>query len=64
MELDNTIEGMVALRDIKGDKFNFDETKYRVIGEHTKKAYNIGDRVKVQLIKCTPEIRAIDFIFI
>ena len=64
VELDNTIEGMVALRDIKGDKFNFDETKYRVVGEHTKKTYNIGDRVKVQLIKCTPEIRAIDFIFI
>ena len=64
VELDNTIEGMVALRDIKGDKFNFDETKYRVIGEHTKKVFNIGDRVKVQLIKCTPEIRAIDFVFI
>ena len=64
VELDNTIEGMAALRDIKGDKFNFDETKYRVVGEHTKKTYNIGDRVKVQLIKCTPEIRAIDFIFV
>ena len=64
VELDNTIEGMVALRDIKGDKFNFDETKYQVIGEHTKKIFSIGDKVKVQVVKCTPEIRAIDFILV
>lgn len=64
VELDNTVEGMIALRDIKGDMYHFDESKYRVVGEHTKKTFVMGERVKVQLVKCTPEIRAIDFILV
>ena len=64
VELDNTIEGLVAMRDMKDDRYIFDEEKYRIVGEHTKKIYNIGDKVKVQLVKCTPEIRAIDFILV
>lgn len=64
VELDNTIEGMIALRDIKGDHYVFDEMKYMVLGEHTKRTFRLGDRLKVQLVKCTPEIRAIDFILL
>ena len=61
VELDNTVEGMVSLRDIEGDRYVFDESKYVVVGEHSKKIYRIGDKVKVQLVKCTPEMRNIDF---
>ncbi len=61
VELDNTIEGMVAYRDIKGDRYDFDEEKYKVVGVHTKKTFVMGQKVKVILVKATPEIRAIDF---
>lgn len=64
VELDNTVEGMVALRDMRDDHYVFDEEKYRVVGERTKKTYNFGDRVKVQLVKCTLELRAIDFVIV
>ena len=64
VELDNTVEGMVSLRDIKGDNFIFDEAKYIVRGEHSGKVYRIGDKVKVQLVKCTKETRNIDFVII
>ena len=64
VELDNTIEGMVSIRDIEGDRFVFDEAKYKVVGEKSKKTYRIGDKVKVQLIKCTPETRNIDFVIV
>lgn len=64
VELPDTIEGMVALRDIKDDHYIFDESRYQVVGERTKKAYKFGQKVRVQLVKVTPAIRAIDFIFI
>ena len=64
VELDNTVEGMIAFRDMKGDRFDFDEMKYRVVGERTHKTYHMGQRVKVMLIKATPEIRAIDFVLV
>ena len=64
VELDNTVEGMVAFRDMKGDHYEFDEATYKVVGSHTKKTYLMGQRVKVILIKATPEIRAIDFMLV
>lgn len=64
VELPDTIEGMVALRDIKDDHYVFDEEKFQVIGERTKKIYTFGQKVRVQLVKVTPSIRAIDFIFV
>ena len=62
VELPNTVEGMVALRDIKDDHYVFDETKYQIIGANTKRIFRFGQKVKVILAKCTPETRNIDFI--
>lgn len=61
VELPNTIEGMIPLRDIKGDHYTFDESKYQIIGEHSKKVFSFGQKLKVLLVKCTPETRTIDF---
>ena len=64
VELDNTVEGMIALRDIRDDHYIFDEEKYRIVGEKNKKVFSFGDKLRVQLVKCTPEIRAIDFVLV
>ena len=61
VELPNTIEGMVALRDIRDDHYVFDEAKYQIIGEHSKKVFTFGQELKVLLVKCSPETRIIDF---
>lgn len=61
VELPNTIEGMVALRDIKDDHYVFDEAKYQIIGEHSKKVFTFGQELKVLLVRCSPETRIIDF---
>lgn len=61
VELPNTIEGMIPLRDIKGDHYTFDESKYQIIGEHSKKVFSFGQKLKVLFVKCTPETRTIDF---
>ena len=61
VELPNTIEGMIPLRDIKGDHYMFDESKYQIIGEYSRRVFSFGQKLKVLLAKCTPETRTIDF---
>ena len=38
------VEGMVALRDIKTDFFDFDEEHYRLVGRRTRVVYHLGDK--------------------
>ncbi|MCL2699975.1 MAG: RNB domain-containing ribonuclease, partial [Defluviitaleaceae bacterium] len=61
VELPNTVEGMIHMRDLKGDRFVFDKNRMCVRGELTKKVYNIGDRVKVKVAKVNVQAREIDF---
>lgn len=59
--ISNKCEGMVRIRDIKGDYFIFDEKQYAIIGERTKKMYQLGDEVVV-MVKNTDLIkRHLDF---
>src|SRR5699024_1468945 len=48
---ENKCEGMVRLRDIKEDHFDFDKEQYAVIGRRTKKRYQLGDEVYVKVKK-------------
>lgn len=43
------IEGMVALRDIQSDFFEFDQDHYRIVGKRTGVIYNLGDPVKIRV---------------
>ena len=61
VELPNTIEGMVSLSSIKDDHYIFEKDKHRVIGEHHKKVYNLGDTLNVVLVRANLEIRKLDF---
>lgn len=54
-------EGMVRLRDLGNDFYNFDEKKQRVIGERTGEEFKIGDRVKIVVVKADLELRQIDY---
>jgi len=59
--IENKCEGMVRIRDIKGDYYIFDEKQYAIIGERTKKTYQLGDEVIV-MVKSTDLVkRHLDF---
>jgi ribonuclease R/exosome complex exonuclease DIS3/RRP44 len=59
--IDNKCEGMVRIRDIKDDYYIFDESQYAIVGERTKKMYQLGDEVIV-MVKNTDLIkRHLDF---
>lgn len=64
IELDNLVEGLVHVSELKGDYYVFDELKMRFVGEKTKKMYSLGDKVKIKVIAASKEARTIDFSFV
>lgn len=46
---ENKCEGMVRLRDINDDFYEYDETNYCIIGNRTGKRYQLGDAVQVKI---------------
>ncbi len=57
----NKCEGMVRIRDIKDDYYNFDEKQYAIVGERFKKVYQLGDEVVVMVKNTDLVKRHLDF---
>ena len=55
------IEGMVALRDIRSDFYEFDEERYRIVGRSSRMVYNLGDPVKIRVKKASLEQKLLDY---
>jgi ribonuclease R len=55
------IEGMVALREMRSDFFEFDEDNYRIVGKRTKKIYRLGDQVHIRVKSASLEQRLLDY---
>jgi len=62
--VENKCEGMVRIRDIKGDYYIFDEKNYAIVGERTKKTYQLGDEVVVMVKNTDLVKRHLDFTLI
>ena len=55
------IEGMVALRDIRSDFFEFDQDRYRIVGRRTGITYSLGDPVRIQVKKTNLAQKLLDY---
>ena len=62
--IENKCEGMVRIRDIKGDYYIFDEKEYAIRGERTKTIYQLGDEVVVMVKNSDLVKRHLDFALI
>ena len=60
VELDNLIEGLVPIRDMK-DFFHYDEERMTLTGERSHVKYTIGERVIVKVVRASKEDKTIDF---
>lgn len=60
IQLDNLIEGLCRLADLK-EFFHYDERSMSVVGEKTKTKYSMGDRVLVKVVRASKEDQTIDF---
>jgi ribonuclease R len=55
------IEGMVALRDIRSDYYQFDEEHYKIVGKRTGKTYSLGDPVRIKVKNTNLDQRILDY---
>jgi ribonuclease R len=46
---ENYCEGMITIPSLPGDNFYFDADRFCIVGRQTKKEYNFGDTVEVQV---------------
>ncbi len=62
VELPNTVEGLVRMSDLADDYYIFDEKNYELVGERTRKAYKLGQSVRVTVSGTDPVLRSVDFV--
>jgi len=55
------IEGMVSLREIKSDFFEFDEEHYRLVGKRSHKVFHLGDPVRIKVKATNLEQKLLDY---
>ena len=61
VELENTIDGLVHMNELKDDYYHYDEKNLMLVGEMTGKTYKLSDKVKVRVISCDKKEGTIDF---
>ena len=63
VELENTIEGLVHVTNMRDDHYDYREEQYELVGEHTRKVYKLGQKVRVRVLDADRLQRTIDFEF-
>ena len=58
----NKCEGMVPIRDLEGDYYEFDEKNYCLRGRRKHKVYSLGDEVTVRVVRADLEKKQLDFV--
>ena len=48
---ENKCEGMIPIRSLDDDFYEFDEKNYCIIGRHNHKRYQLGDELTVKIIR-------------
>ncbi len=61
VELENTIEGMIPVSELKDDYYVFQEKAAALVGERTRKTYRLGDSIRVEVIRASREEGQIAF---
>ena len=59
--IENKCEGLIPMRDLDDDYYEFDERNYCLVGRRTHKRYALGDTVKIQVARCNLEKKQLDY---
>ena len=60
-ELENGIEGLVRVADLKNDYYIYNDRDYTLTGRHSGKTYKTGDKIDIIVANANKELRQIDF---
>ncbi|MCF0219450.1 MAG: ribonuclease R [Muribaculaceae bacterium] len=58
---ENLCEGLVPMRDLENDFYDFDEKNFCLIGRHTHIRYRLGDDVRVRITRADLAKKQLDF---
>ncbi len=62
MELaDLFVEGLVPIESLPDDRYTYHENVRKIIGQHTRREFSIGDKVRVLLERVDPVERKLQF---
>ena len=59
--IENKCEGLVPIRDLVGDYYEYDEKNYCLIGRRSKQTYRLGDTLSVKVAQANLERKQLDF---
>ena len=58
---ENKCEGLVPIRDLDDDFYEFDDKNYCLLGRRTKRTYQLGDAITVKVAQANLERKQLDF---
>lgn len=59
--VENQCEGMVSIRELDDDFYEYDEENYCIRGRSTGRVYTLGDRVKVEVVRADIQKKQLDY---
>lgn len=59
---ENKCEGMIAMRDLGDDFYEFDEKNYCLIGRRHHQKFSLGDPIKIKVARANLEKKQLDFV--
>ncbi len=62
VELPNGVEGLVHISSLMDDYYDFYEERYALVGNHSGRAYRLGDAVRIEVLNVNISDVSIDFI--
>jgi len=60
--LDCKCEGMISLKDLYGDFYEYDEENYCINGKKTGKKFQLGDQIRIEIARANLAKRQLDFL--
>jgi len=58
---ENKCEGMLPIRDLEDDYYEFDEKNYCLVGRRNHKVFRLGDPMRIQVVRADLERKQLDF---
>ncbi|MFA5996580.1 MAG: ribonuclease R [Candidatus Paceibacterota bacterium] len=55
-------DGMIRIKDVGDDYFEYDEKHYQILGKRTRKSFRLGDPIRVKLLAARVMERELDFV--
>ena len=59
--VENKCEGMIPIRDLEDDFYRFDEDNFCIVGDRSRKKFQLGDAITIRIAKANLERKQLDF---